>query len=80
MSEPTVIQLRRRRPPRQESVLLLAGEVAKWLRVDESTIRRWTREGKIPHVRLGDGRGAPVRYPEAAVEEWWQRRQEGGRL
>jgi excisionase family DNA binding protein len=76
-----VIQMKRRRPSgRQESVLLLAGEVAKWLKVDESTIRRWTREHRIPCVRLGDGRGAPVRYPEAEVEEWWRKRMEAGRV
>ena len=61
-------------------MLLLASEVAERLRVDESTIRRWTRERKIPHVRLGDGQGSPVRYPEAEVEEWWRKRMEAGRL
>lgn len=80
MSDPAIIQLRRRRPARQQAALLLAGEVADWLKVDESTVRRWTREGKIPHVRLSDGRGAAVRYPEAEVEEWWRKRMDGGRL
>ena len=80
MSENAVIHLRRRRPPRQEQVLLRVGEAAERLRVDESTVRRWIREGTIPHVRLGDGGPkAPVRIPIAALDEWWQRRQEGGR-
>jgi excisionase family DNA binding protein len=74
----SVIQLRRRRPA-AAPVLLRTAEAAARLRVNESTVRRWVRKGTIPHVRLGDGGPkAPVRIPVAALDEWWQRRQEGG--
>lgn len=77
----TVIHMRRRRPPKQEAVLLRTGEAAERLRVDESTIRRWIRSGSIPFVRLGDGGPkAPIRIPIDALDEWWRQRQEGGRL
>lgn len=75
-----IIQLRRRRPARQELVLLRVGEAAERLRVDDATIRRWIRTGTIPHVRLGDGGPrAPVRIPTEALDEWWRQRVEGGR-
>lgn len=80
MSDSQVVQLRRRRPPKQEEVLLLISEAAARLKVDESTIRRWASEGIIPSTRLGDGGPkAPLRIPLAALDEWWQRRVEGGR-
>jgi excisionase family DNA binding protein len=77
----TVVRVRRRRQARQEQVLLTVGEAAERLRVDESTIRRWVRDGTIPFTRLGDGGpNAPVRIPVDALDEWWRKRQEGGRL
>ena len=81
MTEPsTVLQLRRRKQPAAPPVLMRACEIAERLKVSESHIRRLTQNGEIPHVRLGDKSGSPVRYPIAAVDEWWQKRLEGGRL
>ena len=46
--------------------LLTAGEVADLLAVPESWVREATREGRLPHLRLGRYR----RYERAAIEAW----------
>jgi excisionase family DNA binding protein len=46
--------------------LLTAKEVAELLAVPESWVREATREGRIPHVKLGRYR----RYQPAAIEAW----------
>jgi excisionase family DNA binding protein len=46
--------------------LLTAGEVAELLAVPESWVREATREGRLPHLRLGRYR----RYERAAIEAW----------
>lgn len=43
--------------------LLKAEELAKRLRVNTETIRRWTRAGAIPHINVGKSR----RYDLSAV-------------
>lgn len=45
--------------------LLTAGDVARLLSVHEETVRRWTREGKMPAVKLPN---KTVRYRQADVE------------
>jgi excisionase family DNA binding protein len=47
------------------------------LEVSERTIRRWVRDDVIPHVRLPGNN--LVRIPADALDEWWRKRQEGGR-
>ena len=39
----------------QEPVLLTTAEVARKLRVDPATVRRWCLDGLIEHVRLPGG-------------------------
>ena len=46
--------------------LLTAAEVAELLAVPESWVREATREGRLPHLRLGRYR----RYERSAVEAW----------
>lgn len=46
--------------------LLTAGEVAELLAVPESWVREATREGRLPHLRLGRYR----RYERGAIEAW----------
>jgi excisionase family DNA binding protein len=46
--------------------LLTAGEVAELLAVPESWVREATREGRLPHLRLGRYR----RYERAAIDAW----------
>ena len=52
--------------PRPSERLLTAREVAALLAVPESWVREATREGKLPHLRLGRYR----RYQIAAIEAW----------
>jgi len=55
--------------------LLNTAQVAEWLNVKESTIRKWTHYGFIPHVKLG----RCVRFQESEIEEWIRDRAEKGR-
>jgi hypothetical protein len=42
--------------------LLDAAGAAAFLGVDEQTVRRWARAGRIGCIRLGDGPRAPLRF------------------
>jgi len=55
--------------------LLNTAQVAEWLNVKESTIRKWTHYGFIPHVKLG----RCVRFQEGEIEQWLRERAEKGR-
>lgn len=56
--------------------LLIAAEVAEFLAVKESWVREATRDGRLPHLRLGRYR----RYRLEDVERWLEEQQAGGRL
>jgi excisionase family DNA binding protein len=56
--------------------LLTAAEVAALLCLKESWVREATRDGRIPHLRLGRYR----RYRRADIEGWLTEQQAGGRL
>lgn len=56
--------------------LLTAGEVAAFLAVKESWVREATRDGRLPHIRLGRYR----RYRMEDIEHWLADQQTGGRL
>jgi excisionase family DNA binding protein len=53
--------------------LLTACEVAERLSVPESWVRQESREGRMPHVRLG----RYVRFEWPAVVEWLQEQRAG---
>jgi excisionase family DNA binding protein len=55
--------------------LLNTAQVAEWLNVKESTVRKWTHYGFIPHVKLG----RCVRFMESEIEKWLRERAEKGR-
>jgi excisionase family DNA binding protein len=55
--------------------LLNTAQVAEWLNVKESTIRKWTHYGFIPHVKLA----RCVRFMESEIERWLRERDEKGR-
>lgn len=42
-------------------------EVAEYLRCAETTIRKWVREGKIPHYRLG---AKKLFFRKSSIDEW----------
>jgi len=56
--------------------LLTAAEVAAFLAVKESWVREATRDGRLPHLRLGRYR----RYRREDIERWLSEQQSGGRL
>lgn len=48
--------------------LLRAKELAKWLRLDRQTIYRLTKNGQIPHIKLG--KTGTIRYGKEAITQW----------
>jgi excisionase family DNA binding protein len=56
--------------------LLTAGEVADFLAMKESWVREATRDGRLPHLRLGRYR----RYRREDIERWLSEQEVGGRL
>ena len=56
--------------------LLTATEVADFLAVKESWVREATRDGRLPHLRLGRYR----RYRLADIEHWLAEQHVAGRL
>jgi excisionase family DNA binding protein len=59
----------------EADLLLNSSQVAEWLNVAESTIRKWVHYGFIPHVKLGRS----VRFMRTDVERWLQERSDQGR-
>jgi excisionase family DNA binding protein len=58
-----------------ERELLDTADVARWLKIAESTIRKWVHYGYIPHVKLGRS----VRFITEDIEKWLRDRAEVGR-
>ncbi len=55
-------------PPAEDSMTLLTvAEACDMLKLAERTVRLWMAEGKLPYVRLGDSKGAPVRLRKRDV-------------
>jgi excisionase family DNA binding protein len=48
--------------------LLKAKDVAAWLKLDKQTIYRLTKNGRIPHVRLG--KTGTIRYDREKLNNW----------
>lgn len=60
--------------------LMTVAEVAELLSVQPSTVYEWTRNGYIPHVRLGTGKKRPcVRFRKSVIAAWLQERETAGR-
>ena len=56
--------------------MVIAGEVAAYLRCSPSTVRRLVRRGQIPHYRLGK----LVRFRLSEIERWLALHHEGSAL
>ena len=56
--------------------MMIAGEVAAYLRCSPSTVRRMVRRGQIPHYRFGK----LVRFRLSEIERWLTLQQEGAAL
>ncbi len=55
--------------------LMNAAQVAEWLNVKESTIRKWVHYGFIPHIKLG----RCVRFSEEDIQRWLKESSEKGK-
>lgn len=51
----------------EQPPLLDTAGAARLLSVKETTVRQWAREGAIPHLRIGDGPKATLRFDPAAL-------------
>ena len=56
--------------------MMVAGEVAAYLRCSPSTVRRFVRRGQIPHYRFGK----LVRFRLSEIERWLALHHEGSAL
>ena len=56
--------------------MMIAGEVAAYLRCSPSTVRRMARRGQIPHYRFGK----LVRFRLSEIERWLALNHEGSAL
>ena len=48
--------------------LMTAPQVAEWLGVKESTIRKWRFLGKIPFLKIGSA----IRYDPEVIQRWFK--------
>lgn len=55
--------------------LLNTAQVAEWMNVAESTIRKWVHYGFIPHYKIGSA----VRFTKVDLEKWLKERAKIGR-
>ena len=61
--------------------LLNAADIARWLKVQPSTVYGWARENYIPSVQIGIGKTRPcVRFVEEDVKEWLDAKAQAGRI
>ena len=44
--------------------------LSNYLKVKPSTIRVWTSQGIVPHVKLGPGEKGCVRYERGTIDKW----------
>lgn len=56
--------------------MMIAGEVAAYLRCSPSTVRRMARRGQIPHYKFGK----LVRFRLSEIERWLVLHHEGSAL
>lgn len=52
--------------PAADDELMIAQQVAVWLNIRIATIRQWTSQGKIPHIKLSR---KVVRYSKNAIKD-----------
>ncbi|MFC1908748.1 helix-turn-helix domain-containing protein [Chloroflexota bacterium] len=57
-----------------ENGLLTTSEVAKWLKMDKTTVQRMSRSGELPCGKIGK----QYRFRQADLEEWLNKRMKKG--
>lgn len=50
--------------------LMTVPEVAEFLRVAPRTVREWAQTGRLPSIRIGEGRGCVRRFERTKIEAW----------
>ncbi len=53
-----------------KALALRPREASAALGVCLRTLHQWTKEGRIPHVRMGGGKKAVILYPVTLLEQW----------
>lgn len=59
-----------RRPEADLKPLLNVREVAAFLGVTEDTVYLRVAQGKLPYIKLGDSRFAPLRFDPDEIQAW----------
>lgn len=71
--QPTVVEL----PPASgtQDEILTYQEAARVLKISARTLERWTREGRVPYIRLpARGSWSGVRFSRNALHRWLRQR------
>jgi excisionase family DNA binding protein len=56
--------------PVPEPMVLRPREAARTLSISTRTLFAWTKQGRVPHIRVGTGRRTTVLYPVAELRSW----------
>ena len=60
---------------------ITAAEACKLLGLKRpNTVLKWAREGKIPSIRMGTGKGAYVRFRASALDAWMRQQLDSSSL
>jgi len=52
-------------------------ELAQFLKMNESTIRKYVSQGIIPYYKFGEGKKAAVRFKKDEILEWIEKHKKG---
>lgn len=61
-----------------EPLALRPRAAAQALGISARTLHSWTKEGRVPHVRVGDGKRCCILYPTDQLRAWLAERAGGG--
>ena len=79
--EPASDETRKEETSKNCEPVITAAEACKLLGVKRpGTVLKWAREGKIPCIRLGQGKGAYVRFRASALDAWMRERLDSSAL
>ena len=78
---PDSIEARKAETAKSCEPVITAAEACRLLGLKRTgTVLKWAREGKIPCIRLGQGKGSYVRFRASALDAWMRERLDSSAL